>query len=104
MGDEETPVQQLTIDIQVGRSIYSVDMQSPPDTRSELTTHRILFTTDAPDSMWVQVSCEIIKLCELGNEVKKLGLTKEDLDHVERHLVINRSDVRVVIEKDLRNP
>jgi hypothetical protein len=51
--------------------------------------------------MYETISREIIKLCELGDKANELGLTKEDLSHVERHLVINRPDVRVVIEQDL---
>jgi hypothetical protein len=40
-----------------------------------------------------KVYSEIIRLCQLGQKLKKSGLTEQDLSRVEKYLVIKPADV-----------
>jgi hypothetical protein len=50
----------------------------------------IKITTDGEtgETVWKETGSEIIRLCELGYEAERVGLTKEDIRNVEPHFVI----------------
>jgi hypothetical protein len=72
-----------TIEIRVGRSIHSVNLQPSGD-------NRVKFTTDA-DADSKAIGREIIRLCELGYQADRVGLTIGDIRSSQRHFVIRPS-------------
>ena len=74
---------QSTIEIRVGRSIHPVNLQPSGD-------NQVKFTTDA-DADSKATGREIIRLCELGYQAERVGLTIDDIRNVERHFIIKPS-------------
>jgi hypothetical protein len=74
---------QPTIEIRVGRSIHSVNLQPSGD-------NRVKFTTDA-DADSKAIGREIIRLCELGYQADRVGLTIGDIRSSQRHFIIKPS-------------
>jgi hypothetical protein len=77
-----------TIEIDINGRIHKVTL----DYRSG--QEKVTFTTDpeiheAPE--YDRVGSEIIRLCQVGQEFEKSGLTKRDLAHIERCLIIKRT-------------
>ena len=74
---------QPTIEIRVGRSIHSVNLQPSGD-------NRVKFTTDA-DADSKAIGREIIRLCELGYQAERVGLTMDDIRKGVWHFAIKTS-------------
>jgi hypothetical protein len=75
-----------TIAIHIHRQAYKVTLEP-------LETMRIGFTTDPKITEGTEpdlkvIASEIVRLCELGYELEKAGLRKEDICRIERHFTI----------------
>jgi hypothetical protein len=88
--DDETPKQQLEVEIRVGQMIHRVTLES-----SE--SQRVKLTVKDPDQIdpagWEEISRQVIRLCELGCAAKRAGLTKEGMMHVEKRFIIRSSSL-----------
>ena len=73
---------QLTIEIQVGQSIHSVNLRPSTDNPIKLTDEEVEGTREVVVSAWEEIGSEIIRLCE------EVGLTIGDIRNVERHSII----------------
>ena len=83
VAEKKGPKKRLTIDVRVNRSIHSVTLDSSGSDRVKLTTDG-----EVKDTVWEEIGCQIIRLCELGCAAEAVGLTKEDIAHLERHFII----------------
>ena len=82
---EKAPMKRLEIEIPVGRRIHLVTLESSADPRVRLEAEGLV---DVGPKEREGISSEIIRLCDLGYEARKLGLTKEDMGRMERHFII----------------
>lgn len=81
------PKYMFSFDVWVGRSIYSVTLQSSKDPARIID---LKVTPDRPvePNISDKTASDIIELCELSREAEKAGLTKGDMRRAERRFII----------------